>query len=463
MIRTGVITGISVSHATATIDEIEAASATDVPTRVSTLLTKPGVTEAFALQTCNRTEAYVVTDRADQGREALENVAADVRSAAAVSMDHETSLRHLMRVAAGLESLVLGENQIIGQLKDAVEESRRADGIGPMLEDAIMKAVHVGERARTETAINEGVVSLGSAAVTLANREIDLTGQTALVIGAGEMGTLSARALEAAGVDRVVVANRTIPHATHIAADLDIDAAAVGLDAARSAAESAAVVISATGSPQPILDSEALESVGETICIDLAQPRDIDPAVGELPHISVYDIDALETVTEQTHARRTDAAAEVESMIDEEFDRLVALFKRKRADEAISAMYEGAERVKTREVATAFAKLDAHGELTDQQKAVIESLADSLVGQLLSAPTKSLREAAAEDDWTTIQTAMQLFNPDFAGDIPQTDTTPTEDATESAPDSLPSSLESLPDNINKSDIPPHVLEQLSDD
>jgi glutamyl-tRNA reductase len=390
-------------------------------------------------------------------------IVADVREGAVDHMDHEASLRHLMRVAAGLESLVLGEDQIIGQLKTAFEASRAADGIGPLLDDAITKAIHVGERARTETAINEGVVSLGSAAVKLANRETDLTGSTALVVGAGEMGALAANALESAGVDRVLVANRTIPHATHIAETLDVEAAAIGLDAAASAAETATVVITATGSPEYVLDTAGLADAGKTICIDLAQPRDIDPDADTLDAVAVYDIDDLETVTESTHRRRRAAAEEVEAMIDEEFDRLLALFKRKRADEAISTMYESAERVKSREVSTAFAKLDAHDDLTDKQREVIESLADSLVGQLLSAPTKSLREAAAEDDWTTIQTAMQLFNPDFDGGFPPSDDE-TQESTPSLRETIPEELsERLPEGVPRDEIPPHVLEQLSDD
>jgi len=462
MIRTGVITGISVSHVSASVDEIEAASCEDVSSRVSALLTKPGVSEAFAIGTCNRSEAYVVTDRAEQGRAAVAEITADVREGAVDHMNHEESLRHLMRVAAGLESLVLGEEQIIGQLKTAFEASRSADGIGPLLEDAITKAIHVGERARTETEINEGVVSLGSAAVELASQETDLAESTALVVGAGEMGSLAANALDAAGVDRLLVANRTIPHATHIADTVDVEASAIGLDAAASAAERAAVVITATGSPEYILESDGLAEAGETICIDLAQPRDIDPDAEELAEVELFDIDALESVTESTHRQRQAAAAEVEAMIDEEFDRLLALFKRKRADEAISTMYESAERVKNREVGTAFAKLDAHGELTDKQREVIESLADSLVGQLLSAPTKSLREAAAEDDWTTIQTAMQLFNPEFDGDLPSDDAAPDEAAAASTdrPAEIP---EEIPDGVSPDEIPPHVLERLSDD
>ena len=468
MIRTGVITGVSVSHGSARVDEIEAASAADPADRIESLLAQPGVREAFAVQTCNRAEAYVVTDRAEQGRAALEDVASGVRSGAVRRMDHEESLRHLMRLAAGLESLVLGEDQIIGQLKTAFEVARSAGGIGPMLEDGITKALHVGERARTETAINEGVVSLGSASVRLAARETDLDGATALVVGAGEMGTLAAKALESAGVDRVIVANRTVPHATHIASTLGVEASAVGLDAAAAAAEAAAVVISATASPTYVLDRGSLSAAGETVCVDLAQPRDIEPAAGSLSAVSVYDIDDLETVTDETHATRQAAAREVEAIIEREFERLLALFKRKRADEAISAMYESAERVKSREVATAFAKLDARGELTDDQREVIESLADSLVGQLLSAPTKSLREAAAEDDWTTIQTAMGLFNPDFDGEFPpeapaddvadDAEASPTGETPPSMPDSIPDAADA-----DAGDIPQHVLERLTDD
>jgi len=455
MIRTGVITGISVSHTNATVDEIEAASAADVDSRVHKLLAQPGVSEAFALQTCNRSEAYVVTDRADQGPAALADIARDVREGAVDHLDHESSLRHLMRVAAGLDSLVLGEDQIIGQFKTAFETSRAADGIGPLLEDAVMKAVHVGERARTETAINEGVVSLGSAAVKLAATEIELSGATALVIGAGEMGSLAAESLASAGVDRILVANRTIPHAAHIAETVDVKASAIGLDAAPAAAKTARVVISATGSPEYVLDTEGLEKAGETVCIDLAQPRDINPEAETVDGIAVYDIDALESVTESTHRKREAAAREVEAMIDEEFDRLTALFKRKRADEAISSMYESAERVKNREVATAFAKLDSYGELTDKQREVIESLADALVGQLLSAPTKSLREAAAEDDWTTIQTAMQLFDPEFDGELPSNVDPPTQSEPTDVSEGHPEEL------IEKA--PPDVLEQLSNE
>jgi len=413
---TGVIRGVTVSHRQATVDEIEAASAADEETTVRDLLARDGVEEAFALQTCNRAEAYVVTEAAADGRAALSDFAPDVRDGAVREMDHETSLRHLMRVAAGLESLVIGEDQIIGQLRTAFETARGVGGIGSVLDPAITKALHVGERARTETRINEGVVSLGSAAVELADRKVDLDGATALVVGAGEMGHVAARALDDTGVSTLVVANRTVPHAARLADEVETTARAVSLEAAPDAAARADVLVTATNSPEPVLEAGSLTGAGRTVVIDLAQPRDVDPAAGDVDGIETYDIDSLEAITDETRAQRREAAEAVERMIDEEFDRLLDSFKRQQADAAIGAMYESAEVVKERELRRAVSRLESQGELTAEQRETVASLADALVGQLLAAPTKSLRDAAAEDDWTTIQTALGLFDPEFDGE-----------------------------------------------
>jgi glutamyl-tRNA reductase len=447
----GVITGVSVSHTNATVDEIEIVCHEDERTLVESLLAREGVDEAFAIQTCNRVEAYVVTSQAARGRQALADFAPDVRDGAVVEMDHEESIRHLMAVSAGLESLVIGEDQIIGQLKTAMEESRAVGGIGEMLDDTLTKAIHVGERARTETEINEGVVSLGSAAVELAEQTLVLDGKTALVVGAGEMGRLAARALDVTAVETVLVANRTVPHAEHVASEIETEASAVALDAIPAAAAAADLVITATGSPDYVLDADSLAEAGETLVVDLAQPRDVDPAVDALDDVTFHDIDALETVTQSTRERRQAAAERVHEMIDDEFERLLDAYKRKRADDAISAMYESAEQVKSREVETALSKLEAQDGLTDEQRETVTALADALVGQLLSAPTKSLRDAAAEDDWTTIQTAMQLFNPEFGGEMPELPGSAT--PREGTPNEIP----------EDADIPERVLDQLSND
>jgi glutamyl-tRNA reductase len=408
-----VISGVSVAHGRADVDAIEAAAAGDETGRVERLLRANAVEEAFVLQTCNRAEAYVVTEDGDAGREALSSVLPPLDERVVAEFGHEESLRHLMRVACGLESLVLGEDQILGQFRDAYQRARGAGALGPTLEEAVTKAIHVGERAREETAINEGTVSLGSAAVELAAREYDLDGATTLVVGAGEMGTTAARSFAAAPVGEVLVANRTVPHAEHVAAELDAPARALGLDDLRAAATEADVLVSATGSDEPVIGRETLAGAAETYVIDIAQPRDVAPGAADLPSVTHRDLDSLETITERTRERRREAARRVEGMIDEEFDRLLEQYKRRRADDVIAAMYEGAELVKRREVDEAVRKLEEHGELTDEQREVVESLADSLIGQLLAAPTKSLREAAAEDDWTTINTALQLFDPEF--------------------------------------------------
>ncbi|MGQ3411248.1 glutamyl-tRNA reductase [Natrinema sp. LN54] len=421
---TGVVTAARVTHESGSVDQLAVASPDSQGAAVDELLTVPDIEEAYVLSTCNRVEAYVVAPDHAIGRAALEELFAGVDDEAVVTTDHDESLQHLLRVAAGLESVILGEDQIIGQVRTAYEDARDAGGIGSMLEAAVTKAIHVGERARTETGINEGVVSLGSAATRRAAAEIALEGATALVVGAGEMGQLAARSLAAAGVDELVVANRTVAHADHLVGDIEdeTNATAAPLEALDTVASRADVVVTATGSENPILGPRQLEgetdeagdSETEQVVVDLGQPRDVSPAADALPSVQVFDLDDLESITEETREQRADAAREVEAMIDAEFDLLTEQYKRARADEAIAAMYESAERIKEREVETALSNLGE--ETTEEQREVVEAMADALVNQLLAPPTKSLREAAAEDDWSTIHTALQLFNPEFDAD-----------------------------------------------
>jgi glutamyl-tRNA reductase len=214
------------------------------------------------------------------------------------------------------------------------------------------------------------------------------------------------------------------------------------------AVAAADVVVTATDSPDPLLDRSDLASAGRTTVVDLGQPRDVDPGVETVPSVDAFDIDSLETITDETREQRREAAVAVEGMIDAEFDRLLDSFKRRRADEAIGTMYASAEAVKERELRTAFDRLEAQGDLTDEQRETVESLADALVGQLLAAPTESLREAAAEDDWTTIQTAMGLFDPEFGGNEPDLPTTETP--------------RELLDDTDPDDVPRRVFERLPD-
>ncbi|WP_440007762.1 glutamyl-tRNA reductase [Halomicrococcus sp. SG-WS-1] len=413
----GIISGVRVSHDRASLDDVARACHADQQDAVERLASASDVQEAFTLQTCNRFEAYVVTDAPATGRAVLAEFAPDVGGHSVVEMGHEESLRHLLRVATGLESLVLGEDQIIGQVRDAYQDAKDVGTLGPVLEEAVTKAIHVGERARTETAINEGVVSVGSAAVELVADEREVDDATALVVGAGEMGTVAAHALAEAGVDTLVVANRSLGGAETLADAVELDdARAVTLDGLETWLARADVVVTATGSDDHVLDAGTVDDVGETLVVDIAQPRDVSPAAAAIDGVVVHDMAALESVTEETQAQRRAAAESVEAMVDREFENLLEQYKRKRADEVIAAMYAGADRVKEQELGTALSRLEASGDLNDDQREVVESMADALVSQLLAPPTKSLRDAAADDDWTTINTALRLFDPAFDED-----------------------------------------------
>jgi glutamyl-tRNA reductase len=228
------------------------------------------------------------------------------------------------------------------------------------------------------------------------------------------MGAIAAHALADAPVETLYVANRSLDSATELTDSVAHDEAlAVALDGLPSALDAADAVVTATGSEGHVLDADDLRDSGETVVVDIAQPRDVSPAADAVDGVTVHGMAALESVTDATERRRRAAAESVEAMIDREFEHLLESYKRKRADEVISVMYESAERVKGREVSQALSKLDAHGDLSEDQREIVASMADSLVSQLLAPPTKSLRDAAADDDWATINTALQLFDPDF--------------------------------------------------
>jgi glutamyl-tRNA reductase len=407
------ISGLSVSHRTASIEAIEQVSGGDPAAVAARLAAAEPVEEVFVLETCNRFEAYVVTPTPASGAAVLASVVASLDADAAVTMEHEESLRHLLRVAAGLESVVIGEDQILGQLKRAIEDARRRGELGALLEPGLMKAVHVGERVRATTGINEGVISMGSAAVQLAASERELTDAHVVVIGAGEMAGLIVAALADSGAAQIEIVNRTLPHAEHLAARAEVPATARALTALDTAVAAADVVFSATGADGYLLTPVDVPDAPGVI-VDASQPRVVDPAVAVDTETVVFDMDDLDAVTSSTTSSRAAAAREAEAIIDEELEHLLYLYKRRRADAAISTMYEAAAAVRDREVATALNRLDDAAPGDAHTEEVIESMADAIIGQLLAAPTRSLRDAAVEDDWETIQTAMTLFDPNFS-------------------------------------------------
>ena len=448
------VTGVSLSHATTNVRAIEPLTVTSQEHTVERLLAHDGVHEAYVLHTCSRVEAYVVTETTDAAEHALNAYLAPLPNAVTGDVQwltHENAIMHLMRVAAGLESIVTGEDHVLGQLKNARKHATEAGGLtGDVLEPAVSKAIRVGEQARTETHINDGHVSISSAAAAKASEETSLNTATVLVIGAGDIAAAATRHI-AADAHTVIMANRTRTNAERIVSKLPDDVAGdpATLDELPDILNDVSVVISATASESPVIESEDLAGVGQTTILDIAQPADLSRDAEQLEHITTVRLHDLMNVTDEAIADRDDVISDVEALIETAFDELLTQYKRERADDVISGMRQGAAYMKSQELQEAFTRLEAaDGDLTDEQRAIITDLADALVNELLAAPTESLRDAAEHDDWTTLRTAIDLFDPTDTGPNPLAETLPDDiptppetdgPAADSDPDTTPSS------------------------
>lgn len=407
----GVLSGVSVSHDRATLETIEATAPEDPAEAMGALSRREEVLEALVLSTCNRVEWYVVTEPSVTVGSIVGELIPPDAAPAARWLGHDTAIEHLMRVSAGLESMVIGEDEILGQLRRACRAAEEAGALGPLLEETTWKAIHLGERVRTETGINEGVTSLGRAAVQRAAEEAPVNGSHAVVVGAGDMGSVAAHALADAGVDRLTVLNRTPANVEPLAADVPIPVEIADLTVLEEAIAAADVTVTATGSSTPLIDRPAVDGTAPGVIVDLGQPRDVAPPARDLPGITYLDLDDVEAITREANEERQAAAAVAADMVDDAVDELQITLKRRQADDVIAAMYASAERIKHRELSEAVRRVAA-GE--DPVEDVLDDFADALVGHLLAAPTTSLRDAAEADDWETIQTALRLFDPEFA-------------------------------------------------
>lgn len=411
----GTISGVSIAHQYADVETIAAATPESTEDYLDRLLDRDGVSEAFVLTTCNRAEWYVVTDHPQLGRTIVNEFVDDLASSTWRQLRHDEAIEHLLRVTSGLESQVLGEDEIIGQVREAYHLAESMGAIGDLLEPVLMKALHVGERARTETAINEGVVSLASAAVRCVEDHVHLPGSTVAVVGAGETGAQAARSLVDAEVGQLYVVNRTLERAEAVCSTIETGQARPLTELSATVAE-ADVVITATNSQQPVVTADTMAATGSSIIVDLGQPPDVHESVRERATVAYFDLDRLRRITERTHTRRRGEAEAVETMIERELEVLGRAFKRARAEEVIGAMRSGAERIKAAEVKRAKLRLEASD---DAPETILEDFADAVVNAIMAPPTEALREAAEDDDWTTIASAIQIFDPDLdEGELP---------------------------------------------
>ncbi len=354
--------------------------------------------EAVVLSTCNRTELYLVREEHadDEAVDALAQLAgdrADDLTAALYRLRDEAAALHLFRVAAGLDSLVPGEGEILGQVRAAFE----AGAAGPFLDRLFRQALHTGKRVRMETAINESPASVPSAAAALAQQVFgDLAGHRVLLLGAGKISESAARNLRSRGAEIAVVANRTLEHGEDLARKLG--ARALALDAVATELERADVIVSATSASELVLSRESVAAALRArkgrplLLLDLAVPRDLDPAINELDGCFLYDVDDLEAVVTETLSGRRGEAARAEQLVAGEADRFREWQASLDIVPTIASLRALAEEIRDREL------LKAGGRLSERERKHIESVTSQIVAKLLHLPTIRLKEAAAAAD-----------------------------------------------------------------
>ena len=354
--------------------------------------------EAVVLSTCNRTEIYLAREEGDEDEAvaALTHLAGergeDLDSALYRLRDESAAL-HLFRVAAGLDSLVPGEGEILGQVRTAFG----AGSPGPFLDRLFRQAIRAGRRVRVETAIGESAASVPSAAAALAQQVFDdLDGRRVLVLGAGKMSEATARNLVSRGAEVAVVANRTLAHGEDLAQKLG--ARALQLDAIGAELERADVVVSATSASQHVLSRDAVVAAlgarkgRPLLLVDLAVPRDLDPAINELEGCFLYDVDDLEAVVTETLSGRRGEAARAEALVAEEADRFREWQASLDVVPTIAAIRALAEEIRDSELAKAGARL------SESERRHVESVTSQILAKLLHLPTIRMKEAAAAAD-----------------------------------------------------------------
>ena len=345
-------------------------------------------TEVAVLSTCNRTEVYLSGGDPDVVRVALEERAGLQLDGVLARWDDGEAVSHLFRVAAGLDSLVPGESQILGQVREAYRAARDVGATGPLLNRLFEDALRAGKRVRTEARLHELPESVAASAVALGVRELGgIAGRRALLFGAGKMSELAARDLRARGAE-IVVASRTLESAQDLAGRVGGRAAA--FDAVAVELPAADLVLSATRCPYPILHAAAVRAREKPlVLVDVAVPRDLDPAIGELEGCTLFDIDAL---GEGVVGRDEDIRA-AEAIVAEEAVRFADWRRSRDAADAIRDLRQHAEEIRSEELARAGARLS---DLSPRERETVETLTMQIVNKLLHAPTVRAKEAGSE-------------------------------------------------------------------
>jgi glutamyl-tRNA reductase len=411
---------VGLSHKTAPIEVREKAAfpADDLKPSLDRMTGMPGVGEAMIVSTCNRVEIYAGVD----GAEALLHVRRFLVEGRGLSSelhahlyahDGEEAVKHLFRVASSLDSMVVGESQILGQVKDAYATAMEAGTVGPVLSRALPKAFATAKRVRSETEVARSSASIASTAVSLAAQIFgDLRGREVLVVGAGKMGDLSARHLKASGIAKLHVVNRTFERAQELAARLDGHAAPwEELDTLLKRVD---IVLCSTGAAEPVIRRDRVERVMRArkgrwlFFIDIAVPRDVEPEVGQVENVYLYDVDELEKVVAENRAGRDREALEAARILDEELARFLAIEASLGVVPTIKLLRSRFLEVAVAEVERTLPRLSS---LSEKEREHVHQLAEAIVNKLLHKPLTVLKKEAQENpDSELAATVRALFD-----------------------------------------------------
>jgi glutamyl-tRNA reductase len=414
---------VGISHRTAPVDLRERVDfqLRGVEAALRALETRRSTREAVVLSTCNRAEVYAACDDVDATRRDVVDFISEfhavdpslLRQHVYDVVDLEVA-RHLFRVAAGLDSQVVGEPQILGQVKEAHTVAAVARAAGPVLNRLFHSSFAVGKRVRTETALGSGAVSVSFAAVSLAKKIFgDLGGRNVLVVGAGEMGKLTALHMKSQGVHGITIVSRTMAHAARTAEAIG-GASAAPWDEIGTILGASDIVITATGAGEPILTKAHIEAImrrrrGRPLfIIDIAMPRDVEAAAGTIEHVFLYNIDDLQATVRENLARRASEVARAEAIIGEEVDRFSAWLRSRGAIPTVVALRQRFETIRRAELERLDFKLST---LPPEARSRVDEITRLIVEKLLLTPTEQLKALSDTEALTAYSEALtRLFN-----------------------------------------------------
>ncbi len=413
---------VGLSHRTVPLELLERMTVAPdrLPKALGDLVERDFVSEAVILSTCHRIEVYAVAERFHGAVQDIRHFLSELAFVAPEDFSDdlytyydEAAAAHLFVVAAGLDSVVLGESQVLGQVRDAWERARAEAAAGPRLSALFRRALEVGKRARTDTAIARGVTSLSQAAVAMATDRVgSLVGKRVVVVGAGEMSEGMASAVEPGAAAEVVVANRTRERAEHLAQR--VGGRAVPLDHLPDALREADVLLTSTGSTTVVLEEGELARVIDAragrplLIVDLGMPRDVDPAAADLPGVTLLTLPDVERFVAARLDERCREVGPVRAMVDEEVARWVDATTARQATPTVTALHQRAEEIRASELARYRSRL---AELEPREREAVEALTRSLLRKLLHDPTVRLKDNAGSPKGERLAGALtELFD-----------------------------------------------------